>query len=86
MRTLKTFVIKETVKNAKEYFKNDTVLYGLFNGKPATYISSGYYEEEKNGAVISVYSAKPGNRYLGLFVALKEIKGSESKGIILIAK
>lgn len=82
----KSFVIRETVKNAKEYFKNDTVLYGLYNGKPATYISAGYFEEEKNGAVISMYSAKPGNRYLGSFVALKEIKGSEAKGIILIAK
>ena len=81
-----TFVIKETVKNAKEYFKDDTVLFGFYNGKPATYISSGYFEEEKNGAIISVYSAKPGNRYMGTFKAIKEIKGSEAKGIILIAK
>ena len=83
---LNSFVIRETVKNAKEYFKNDTVLYGLFRGKPATYISAGYFEEEKNGEAISMYSASQSNRYLGSFVALKEIKGSEAKGIILIAK
>ena len=46
MRTLNTFVIKETVKNAKEYFKNDTVLYGLFNGK--SYVSFNWRRRQES--------------------------------------
>ena len=82
---MRTYVITESMKNAKEYFKGEKVLQGLFNGKPAVYISAGYSNEEMK-EMIDVFSAKPGNRYMGNFVALKLVEMSEAKGKVLIAK
>lgn len=82
---MKTYVITETMKNAKEYFKGKMVLQGLYNDKPAVYISAEYSNEEME-EMIDVFSAKPGNRYMGNFVALKLVQMSEAKGKVLIAK
>ena len=82
---MKVYVITETMKNAKEYFKGQTVLQGLYNDKPAVYISACYSDKEME-EMIEVYSAKPGNRYMGDFVALKLVEMSEAKGKVLIAK
>ena len=82
---MRAYVITETMKNAKEYFKGYMVLQGLYNGKPAVYISESYSDEEMEG-MIDIYSAKPGNRYMGNFVTLKLVEMSEAKGRVLVAK
>ena len=42
---MKVYVITETMKNAKEYFKGQMVLQGLYNDKPAVYISACYSDK-----------------------------------------
>ena len=81
---MKTYVVTESMKNAKEYFKGKMVLQGCYNCKPAVYISEDYFDEEKEG-VIEVYSAKS-NKYMGDFVATKLVEMCEAKGKVLIAK
>ena len=81
---MKTYVITESMKNAKEYFKGKMVLQGIYNCKPAVYISASYFDEEMED-VIEVYSAKS-NKYMGDFVATKLVEMCEAKGKVLIAK
>lgn len=81
---MKTYVVTESMKNAKEYFEGKMVLQGLYNGKPAVYISASYYDKEMED-VIEVYSAKS-NKYMGDFEAIKLVEMCEAKGKVLIAK
>lgn len=81
---MKAYVVTESMKNAKEYFKDEMVLQGIYNGKPAVYISAGYSDEEMEN-VIEMYSAKS-NKYIGDFVATKLVEMCEAKGKVLIAK
>ena len=81
---MKAYVVTESMKNAKEYFEGEMVLQGLYNGKPAVYISASYYDEEMED-VVEVYSAKS-NKYMGDFVATKLVEMCEAKGKVLIAK
>lgn len=81
---MKSYVITESMKNAKEYFKGKMVLQGFYNCKPAVYISANYFDEEMED-MIEIYSAKS-NRYMGKFVATKLVEMCEAKGKVLIAK
>ena len=54
---MKAYVVTESMKNAKEYFEGEMVLQGLYNGKPAVYISASYSDKEMEN-VIEMYSAK----------------------------
>lgn len=81
---MKAYVVTESMKNAKEYFKGKMVLQGFYNCKPAVYISADYFDVEKEG-VIEIYSAKS-NKYMGDFVATKLVEMCEAKGKVLIAK
>lgn len=81
---MKSYVITESMKNAKEYFKGKMVLQGFYNCKPAVYISANYSDEQMED-VIEVYSAKS-NKYMGDFVATKLVEMCEAKGKVLIAK
>lgn len=65
-------------------FKGKMVLQGLYNDKPAVYISASYFAEEMEN-VIEMYSAKS-NKYMGNFVATKLVEMCEAKGKVLIAK
>ena len=81
---MKAYVITESMKNAKEYFEGKMVLQGIYNCKPAVYISADYFDEEMEG-VTEMYSAKS-NKYMGNFVATKLVEMCEAKGKVLIAK
>lgn len=81
---MKAYVVTESMKNAKEYFEGEMVLQGLYNDKPAVYISASYSDEEMENA-IEMYSAKS-NKYMGKFVATKLVEMCEAKGKVLIAK
>ena len=81
---MKAYVITESMKNAKEYFEGKMVLQGIYNCKPAVYISASYFDEEMENA-IEMYSAKS-NKYMGKFVATKLVEMCEAKGKVLIAK
>ena len=82
----KSYVVKESMKNAKQFFEGEKVLKGKFNGKQAIYVSSGYFDEELNGEEIFMYSAKSTNCFIGAFVGEELIDIKEAKGIVLIAK
>lgn len=81
----KTYVVRETLKNAKEYFEGQMVLQGMYNGKNAVYVSAGYDDNDME-SIISVYSAKPGNRYMGTFEATALVEMCDAKGTVLVAK
>lgn len=81
---MKAYVVTESMKNAKEYFEGEMVLQGLYNGKPAVYISASYSDKEMEN-VIEMYSAKS-NKYMGDFVVTKLVEMCEAKGKVLIAK
>lgn len=81
---MKAYVVTESMKNAKEYFEGKMVLQGLYNDKPAVYISASYSDKEMENA-IEMYSAKS-NKYMGNFVATKLVEMCEAKGKVLIAK
>ncbi len=81
----KTYVIRETMKNAKNYFEGQMVLQGFYNGKAAVYVSAGYSEQDMEQQIM-VHSAAPGNRFLGIFEATQLVEMCDAKGIVLIAK
>ena len=78
---MRAYVATESMKNAKEYFKGEMVLQGIYNGKPAVYISASYPDEND----IEMYSAKS-NKYMGKFVTTTLVEMCEAKGKVLIAK
>ncbi len=81
----KTYVIRESAKNAKEFFKGRLVLQGIYNDKKAVYVSANYSDNEMD-VPIEVYSASAGNKYLGIFEATQLVDMEEAVGIVLIAK
>ena len=83
MKTTKSYVIGCSMKNAKEYFEGQQVLQGTYNGKNAVYVSAGY---DLDVDLYEMYSASPGNRYLGSFIPTSLVDMNDAKGKVLIAK
>lgn len=83
MKTTKAYVIGCSMKNAKEYFKGQQVLQGMYNGKNTVYISASY---DLNVDLYEIHSANPGNRYLGSFIPVSLVDMEDAKGKVLIAK
>ena len=81
---MKAYVVTESMKNAKEYFEGEIVLQGLYNCKPAVYISASYSDKEMEN-VIEMYLAIS-NKYMCDFVATKLVEMCEAKGKFLIVK
>lgn len=71
------------MKEAKEYFKGQQVLQGIYNSKNAVYVSAGY---ELDVDLYEVHSAKPSRRYLGNFIPTALIDMEDAKGRVLVAK
>lgn len=83
MKTTKAYVIGCSMKNAKKYFEGEQVLQGTYNGKNAVYVSAGY---DLDADLYEMYSANPGNRYLGRFIPTSLVDMNDAKGKVLIAK
>lgn len=82
MKTTKIYIVKESMKNAREYFQGQIVIAGLYNHKPAVFVTCG---ELNLSECVMVYSATSG-RYLGAFVQSGVVTIEKAKGAVLIAK
>ena len=83
MKKTKSYVIGCSMKNAKEYFKGQQVLQGMYNGKNAVYVSASY---DLDVDLYEMYSANSCNRYLGRFIPASLVNMNDAKGKVLIAK
>ena len=84
---MKAFVITETLKNAKKYFEGQTVLQGMYNGRPAVLVSAGYDDDVDCYDVCSATTFVRGhNKYLGVFIAKQFVDMSEAHGKVLVCK
>lgn len=83
---MKAFIITETLKNAKTYFEGQTVLQGMYNGRPAVLVSAGYDDADCYDIYSATTFVRGDNKYLGVFIAKQFVDMSEAHGKVLVCK